>query len=199
MMKRVKCLAAVGIVISLFLGESALAKEWKPYQFSGKNEHFEYLITSFENEEEETSTYILDIKEGKGGLYDVTVTSKWTTEELGDSILGGFWGAQGMGMQFLFFNPMFMMFFGNHELKVGREIAGFMGTGIMTITGKEKIAGREGFVCEFREKEKEPVIARWVIDPDLALPLKTENFEKIEDKGKETRSTGKMELQKYSR
>jgi len=189
-----------GIVISLFLGESALAKEWKPYQFSGKDEHFEYLITSFENEEEEISTYILDIKEGKGGLYDVSVTSKWTTEELGeDSILSGLWGAQGMGMQFLFFNPMFMMFFGNYELKVGREIAGFMGTGLMAITGKEKVAGREGFVCEFREKEKEPVLARWVIDPDLALPLKTENFEKIEDKGKETRLTNKMELQKYSR
>lgn len=197
--KRATYLVAIGIVISLFLGQSAFAKEWKPYQFSGKNEHFEYLITSLEDGKEETSIYILDIKKGKENLYDVAVTSKWTTDKLGDSILSGFWGAQGIGMQFLFLNPMFMMFFGNHELKVGREIVGFMGTGLMTITGKEKVAGREGFVCEFREKEKEPVIARWVIDPDLALPLKTENFEKKEDKGNKVRLTNKIELQRYSR
>mgnify|MGYP001134071270 CR=1 FL=1 len=63
-MRKVIILAVIGIVVSLFLGESVLAKEWQPYQFSGKNEYFEYLITTFEGEEEETSSYSLNIEKG---------------------------------------------------------------------------------------------------------------------------------------
>jgi len=189
-MRGVKSLIIMGMVISLFLGESVLAKVWQPYQFSGKSEHFEYLITTFEDEKEERSTYILDIKKGEGNLYDVTVTSKWTTEELGDSILAGFWGAR--GIMWLFLNPMYGMYFTNFDLEVGEAVS-FFGAGYMKITGKEKVAGVEGFVCEFREEKKAPLLSRWVINPDIALPLKTENF------NEEGKLEHKVELQKYSR
>ncbi|MBU1291843.1 hypothetical protein KJ898_08645, partial [bacterium] len=57
--------------------------------------------------------------------------------------------------------------------------------------GKEKIAGREGFVCQFfQADEEEKMLAEWVIDPELALPLRSKIFEDNE-------LQGQIELVKY--
>ncbi|MEA1939428.1 MAG: hypothetical protein U9N03_02055, partial [Candidatus Caldatribacteriota bacterium] len=62
---------------------------------------------------------------------------------------------------------------------------------IIKVIGKEKIAGREGFVCQlFQADEEDIMIAEWVIDPELALPLKSRIFEDNE-------LQGQIELVKY--
>ena len=76
------------------------------------------------------------------------------------------------------------------DLKVGEKM-NFFGAGIVKVIGKEKIAGREGFVCQlFQADEEEKMMAEWVIDPELALPLRSKIFEDGE-------LQGQIELVKY--
>ena len=64
--------------------------------------------------------------------------------------------------------------FSNVELEVGREQI-IPGAGKVKITGKETIAGLEGYVCELftTEGSREQRSFVMVIRPGLALPLRS--------------------------
>jgi hypothetical protein len=56
----------------------------------------------------------------------------------------------------------------------------------------EEMAGRSGFVCQlFDSEEEDKMLAEWVIDPELALPLRSKTYG---DDGIE----GEIELLKYT-
>ena len=185
------------VLIGLFLfgiGRVVWAKKWEPYQFKG-NEYFEYKILL---EDEQEATYILDIKESseksKSGeeVFEVSYTTKGTLtkDELGAETAFGLWGVYGISLNMLVINPAYAFFFSQMDLKVGEKM-NFFGAGIIKVIGKEKIAGREGFVCQlFQADEEEKMIAEWVIDPDLALPLRSKIFDDNE-------LQGQIELVKY--
>jgi len=192
------------LLISLFLlgiGQAVWAEKWQPYQFKG-NERFEYKILLKEYEQEEEAIYILDIKESSEKstsgeqVFEVTYTIKgaFTKDELGPEKAFGLWGVFGICLNMLVVNPYYVFFFSQMDLKVGEKI-NFSGVGIIKVIGKQKIAGREGFICQlFQADEEDEMIAEWVIDPDLALPLKSKMFKFMDD---ELQGQGQIELIKY--
>jgi len=175
------------VLIGLFLfgvGQVVWAEKWEPYQFKG-NEYFEYKILLEEDEEKGEAIYILDIKESSEksasgeDVFEVSYTTKGTLtkDELGAETAFGLWGVYGISLNMMVFNPTFGFFISQMDLKVGEKI-NFLGVGIVKIIGKEKIAGREGFVLQlFQADEEDKMIAEWIIDPDLALPLRSKIFE----------------------
>jgi len=199
-MRRIGKKFIIVLLISLFLfgiGQVVWAEKWQPYQFKG-NEYFEYKIILEEDEEKGEATYILDIKESseksKSGeeVFEVSYTTKGTLtkDELGPETAFGLWGSYGISLNMLVINPAYAFFFSQMDLKVGEKM-NFFGAGIIKVIGKEKIAGREGFVCQlFQVDEEDKMIAEWIIDPDLALPLRSKIFDDNE-------LQGQIELVKY--
>jgi len=179
------------VLTGLFLlgiGQVVWAEKWEPYQFKG-NEYFEYKILL---EDEQEATYILDIKESSKEVFEVSYTTKGTLtkDELGAETAFGLWGSYGMSLSMLVINPAYAFFFSQMDLKVGEKM-NFFGAGIIEVIGKEKVAGREGFVCQlFQADEEDKMIAEWIIDPELALPLRSKIFEDNE-------LQGQIELVKY--
>ncbi len=172
------------VLAGLFLvgtWQTVLAKKWQPYQFKG-NERFEYEVISWEDEEEKEALYILDIKELEEDIFEVTYITKGTLkkEELGMETAYGLWGFYGVSLNALFLGSFY---FQEIDLEVGEKMS-YGGVGLIKVTGKEKIAGREGFVCQFFQTmdDEEELVAEWTIDPELALPLRNRVFseEKIE-------------------
>ena len=188
------------MLVGLFLlgiGQVVWAEKWEPYQFKG-NEYFEYKILFEEGEEKGEATYILDIKgsseKSTSGeeVFEVSYTTKGTLtkDELGAETAFGLWGSYGMSLSMLVINPAYAFFFSQMDLKVGEKM-NFFGAGIIEVIGKEKVAGREGFVCQlFQADEEDKMIAEWIIDPELALPLRSKVFEDNE-------LQGQIELVKY--
>ena len=186
------------VLVGLFLlgvGQVVWAGKWQPYQFKG-NEYFEYKILLEEDEQE--ATYILDIKKSSEKstsgeeVFEVSYTTKGTLtkDELGAETAFGLWGVYGISLNMLVINPAYAFFFSQMDLKVGEKM-NFFGAGIIKVIGKEKIAGREGFVCQlFQADEEDKMLAEWVIDPELALPLRSKIFEDNE-------LQGQIELVKY--
>ena len=82
-------------------------------------------------------------------------------------------------------NPMFMMFIGpvfaDLDWDVGERVS-LMGLGRKTITGLETSAGREGYVPQFETGQggHRELAAEWVIDPALAMPLRSRNYDRGE-------------------
>jgi hypothetical protein len=189
------------LIIGLFLfgvGQLGWAEKWQPYQFKG-DERFEYKILWNENEEPVEITYILDIKidpeksqEGEE-IYEVSYTTKGTLtkDELGQETAFGLGGAYGISLNMLVINPAYGFFFSQIDLKVGEKM-NFFGAGIVKVTAMEEIAGRSGFVCQlFSPEEEDKMLAEWVIDPELALPLRSKTYG---DNGIE----GEIELLNYT-
>jgi len=188
------------LLIGLFLlgiGQAVWAEKWEPYQFKG-NEYFEYKILLEEDEEKGEAIYILDIKKSSEKstsgeeIFEVSYTTKGTLtkDELGAETAFGLWGVYGISLNMLVINPAYAFFFSQMDLKVGEKM-NFFGAGIIKVIGKEKIAGREGFVCQlFQADEEDKMLAEWVIDPELALPLRSKIFEDNE-------LQGQIELVKY--
>jgi len=174
------------ILIGLFLfglGQLGWAQKWQPYQFKG-NERFEYKIIWNENEEPVEITYILDIKidpekSQKGEeVYEVSYTTKGTLtkDKLGQETAFGLGGAYGISLNMLVINPAYGFFFSQMDLKVGEKMS-FFGAGIIKVTAMEEIVGRSGFVCQlFSPEEEDKILAEWVIDPELALPLRSKTY-----------------------
>ena len=185
------------VLIGLFLFsvvQLGWAEKWQLGQFKG-DERFEYKILWGEDEEKGEVIYILDIKESKKDeeVFEVTYITKGTLtkDELGAETAFGLWGVYGISLNMLVINPAYAFFFSQMDLKVGEKM-NFFGAGIIKVIGKEKIAGREGFVCQlFQADEEDKMIAEWIIDPDLALPLRSKIFEDNE-------LQGQIELVKYT-
>ncbi len=199
-MRNVRRRSAVAVLSALFVAgiyHAAFAAQWQPYQFKG-DERFEYKIISEEDEEKAEVIYILDIKrsgekdeEGQQ-IYEVSYTTKGklSEDDLGEQAAFGLWGMYGISLPMLFLNPMYGVFFGQMDLKVGEKMSLF-GMGVIKITGKDKVGGREGYVCELHQEDK--LMSEWTIDPDLALPLRS----RIYEEGKVQHQIELMEYKKY--
>jgi hypothetical protein len=173
---KVFVLAVVIIVTSMITSGSAMM--WQPYQFEPKNQEYEYKITSYEGEIEKVSIYELVMEEKESGQMEVSVKTTWSVggDELDQQILGGWWAGGAFGLTMAFINPMYAAFFGGLDLKVGNKMS-FFGAGVVEVTGTEKVAGRTGFVCQLLNEDGGIVLGRYVVDPTVPLPLKTELFE----------------------
>ncbi len=177
-MSRHKLLIAMGLVIALILSYGlSFAAMWEPYQFEPKNQEYEYKIINLEEETQKISHYTLKIDLREDGQLDISVQTTWLAnqDELGSEILGGWWAAGAFGLTMAFINPMYAAFFGGLDLHVGNKMS-FFGAGIVQVTGTETVAGREGFVCELLNQDGGSVQGRYVVDPSVPLPLKTELF-----------------------
>ena len=186
------------VLAGLFLvgtWQTVLAKKWQPYQFKG-NERFEYEVITCEDEEEKQVLYILDIKKLEEDTFEVTYTTKGTLkrEELGvgTGTAYGLWDFCGISLSGLILNPLYSMYFQEMDLEVGEKMSCY-GIGLIKVTGKEKIAGREGFVCQLFQTmdDEEELVAEWIVDPELALPLRSRVFS-------EKKVEGQIELIKYT-
>jgi hypothetical protein len=168
-------LTVVGFICSIGL---SYADMWEPYQFQPQDQKYEYQITNFEEGVEKISHYILTIDKKDDGQLEVSVQTTWMAgqDELGSEILGGWWAAGAFGLTMAFINPMYAAFFGGLDLHVGNKMS-FFGAGVVQVTGTEKVAGRSGFVCELLSQDAGTVQGRYVVDPAIPLPLKTELFD----------------------
>lgn len=180
------------VIIVTSIVTSGLAEMWQPYQFEPKNQEYEYKITSYEGDVEEgdvekVSIYELVMEEEEGGQMEVSVKTTWSVsgDELDQQILGGWWAGGAFGLTMAFINPMYAAFFGGLDLKVGNKMS-FFGAGVVEVTSTEKVAGRTGFVCVLRNQDAGPVLGRYVVDPQVPLPLKTELYEEDGTKQYET-------------
>jgi hypothetical protein len=166
------------MIIALVSGFSlSHAEMWEPYQFEPQDQEYEYEIVNYEEETEQVSHYILTIDLQDDGQLEVSVQTTWMAgqDELGSEILGGWWSAGAFGLTMAFINPMYAAFFGGLDLHVGNKMS-FFGAGVVQVTGTETVAGREGFVCELLNQDGGNVQGRYVVDPSVPLPLKTEMF-----------------------
>jgi len=170
------------ITTALLITLSSNSQGWEPYNFSG-DEKYEFEITYYDNNDVTTGYYGIEMKStgdtDKNGekLYEVTYTNKGLIpeSELGEQTAFGFWSSYGMSLSFVFLNPMYAMLFQQMEFEVGEKMS-FFGAGKAEITGKESIAGRNGYACKYFQKDEEKgdvLVGEWVIDPELAFPLKS--------------------------
>lgn len=170
------------VSVALIAGSfGAFGKEWKPFEFRG-NEHYRYRV-KWGDEELESAIYNLSIEANEAGNYQVKYSTEVEIEpsQLGSNVVFGYWGSYGPSLQFIFLNPMYSMLFEQLELKVGEKMS-YYGQGTMKVTGKEKVAGRVGYVCRLLDADEE-FVGEWVIDPTLALPLRSINQEVSEGEG----------------
>lgn len=192
----------VFIISCLLVTSTSYAGTWKPYQFQ-KGERYEFKIVldlgeegeEVTEEEEETteapieeesigkeSIYLIEIKgvPQREGFVELIFTTKSIVKEenLSYEKVFGFGEITGIPLSMLIINPMYSYIFEQIDLEVGEKVK-LLGVGTVKVIGKEKVGGREGFVCQFSQTEKneEKLLAEWVIDPDLALPLRAKNFE----------------------
>lgn len=177
-------ISVVVVVIALALiacSFGAFGEKWEPFEFKG-NELYEYRV-KWGDEELESALYRLSIEENQDGNYTVKYSTEVEVEpsELSGNVIFGYWGSYGPSLQFIFLNPMYSMLFEQLELKVGKEMS-YYGQGTMKVTGKEKVAGRIGYVCRLFDVDEE-LAGEWVIDPDLALPLRSVNPEVTDGEG----------------
>ena len=187
----VACLAAANNI--------AYAQKWEPFQFKG-SERYEYKISWLQDEKKEIG-YAIEVKEtnkkNEDGdeLLEVSYTVKGSVAKsnFAEGSFETFIEINGYPLNFLIFNPVYLFVFEEIELKDGDK-TNFSGMGSVKIEGKEKIAGKEGFVCRFYQKdddEKEQLAAEWIVDPALGLPLRTKMFDNGE-------LQSQCELQKYN-
>jgi hypothetical protein len=165
----------MALILGFGLGYAAM---WDPYNFEPKNQEYGYRFINFDGGVQKISHYDLKIQLMEDGQLEVSVKTTWTAgeEELGSEILGGWWAAGAFGLTMAFINPMYAAFFGGLDLHVGNKMS-FFGAGVTQVTGTEEVAGRTGFVCELLDEDGGTVQGRYVVDPDVPLPLKTELFD----------------------
>jgi hypothetical protein len=178
MLRTYNVLVLMLITIVTLTIELSIADMWKPYEFEPKNQVYEYKITNFQDGLEKVSAYMLEMEKMESGQMEVSVKTTWTAgeDELDQQILGGWWAAGAFGLTMAFINPMYAAFFGGLDMHVGNKMS-FFGAGVVEVTGTEKVSNRTGFVCVLRNQDTGPILGRYVVDPAVPLPLKTEIFE----------------------
>lgn len=182
-------LAAVSMLGEIYGAKWILsAQKWQAFEFRG-DERFEYRVNWKIGEEEKEAMYILDIRrsleqtpEGEA-IFEVSYTTqgKLSKEELGPEAAFGLWSMYGISLNILVLNPAYGYFFAQMDMSVGEKMS-FDGAGAVKIPRRETIGGREGFVCQFFQMVdgEEELVAEWVIDPEIALSLRSKVFEKGE-------------------
>jgi hypothetical protein len=186
-MKRHKLLIVTILVIALILSFGlSYGAMWEPYQFEPKDQMYRYQITNYEGGEQQVSEYKLIMDLLDGGQIEISVQTTWMAaeEDLGSEILGGWWAAGAFGLTMAFINPMYAAFFGGLDLHVGNKMS-FFGAGVVQVTGTQEVAGRTGFVCELLAEDGGQLQGKYIVDPAVPLPLKTELYD----------DTGNMQFQ----
>jgi hypothetical protein len=173
------CAILLGLLVAAWnAGHTA---QWQPYQFGG-NERFVYRISWSDNGEMTVVEYEMATKgtgeKGAGGeeIFEVSYTTrgKIAKSDLNEQAAFGLLGMYGISLPMLFLNPMYGAFFGEIEFEVGEKMSLF-GMGVIKVTDKVKVAGRDGYVCQlFAEDELQ---TEWTIDPKLPLPLWSKIYE----------------------
>jgi hypothetical protein len=174
------------LIVLMSLGMASQAQNWEPYNFKG-DEMYTFKIIYDEDGDGKTAIYSIDIKStGEKNatgehMHEVTYTTSAVIpeNELGEQTAFGFWSAYGMSLSFVFLNPMYTMMFTQMEFEVGEKMS-FFGAGKAEITGKERVGNREGYVCKYIQNdgdEGEQLVGEWVIDPELAFPLKSVTYD----------------------
>lgn len=182
-MKRKPAILVLCITIISLMAMPLQAQKWEKHgKFKG-NEHFEYKIITTDGDEQKEIIYILDLKKATDG-YDVSYTTKGkiSQDQLGMEAAFGLWGFYGISLHAIILNPMTLMYFQQLDLKVGEKMSLF-GAGVVKVTGKETVGGKEGFVCEFwqTQDDEDKLISTTTVNPDLPLPIrsKMENSEVV--------------------
>ncbi len=156
-------------------------KKWKPYQFVG-DERYEYKMTILEDEGKKELGYIIDLRKKGDDQFEVTSSTRnLAKKDAGmELLMGG--GMMGLTPMMFLMNPLLGAFIEQIELKEGEKMSLF-GAGLVKVTKKEKVGGREGFVCEMYAKQDNKDVLTWVvtIDPELGLPIRSITY----DGGKE--------------
>lgn len=163
----------------------ALADKWEPNHFLS-NERYEYQVKTKQGDAFVESGYVMEIRpsDRKTGEGEEMVQVSYTTRhlvsksELGQGTALGSIAAAGWMSAFVA-NPWYAMVFQQLELTVGEKMSLF-GAGTVKVIGKETIAGREGFVCQFfqpNEEKKDVLAFEWVVDPKLAMPLRSRTYD----------------------
>mgnify|MGYP006282228043 CR=1 FL=1 len=193
MKKSTTQIATLILVIAalVFTGVSSYGATWEPFEFRG-NESYSFRVTWEGYEGEESSIYELQILEESDGGYTVRFISETrldSSDELSSDLVYGSWSGHAVPVGYMLVNPMYGMMFSELEMKVGEKMS-FYGQGKMEVVGTEKVAGREGYLCKLTGDEG--LMGEWVIDPDLALPLRSKMYEA-------SGLDGAVELVKYER
>ena len=185
-----KSLSIICLGLVFFTSTTLFAQGWKPYDFKG-DEAYEIRVETFDRGEKKTSYYSVDIRktgeEDENGeeLFDVTYSSqlKIRKSQLNAGISPNLLQSYGSSVTMALVNPLLNMAFSQMELKVGEKMS-FYGLGFVEIPDKVNVAGREGFRCLFKRKNGEEVqmFSEVVIDPELALPLRTIVYDKGDPK-----------------
>jgi len=175
----------------VFTGLSTYGATWEPFEFRG-NESYSFEVTWQGSEGEESSLYEFRILEDNDGGYTIRFISEVklsSSDELTGDLVYGAWSGYGVPIGYLLVNPVYSMMFGELDLKVGERMS-FYGQGKMEVVGTETVASRKGFLCKLTGEEG--LMGEWVIDPDLALPLRSKMYEP-------SGFDGAVELVKYER
>ena len=178
-------LAAAALAVPVVLASASphgQGTKWKPFQFKG-NERFDYKLVVDEGGTPKETGFSLDIRKKSEEDYDVTwsVKSGLKKDELNEQVLLGGWA--NAAPAWVIMNPMYAMFVNDLELKEGEKMSLF-GAGTVKVTGKQTVAGRSGFICQYFQKSEDSEVLtwEWTVDPELALPLKSIVY----DSGSET-------------
>jgi hypothetical protein len=171
----------------------AFAAKWKPYQFK-ESELYQYKITAVEKGKERSAIYSIRIKPAGEGMVEVTysTTGKFPKSKLGAGTAWGYWGSWGgASLSMIAMNPAFSAFL--TQLDIKEDATWSMGPMKLKVTGKETVAGREGFIVKMfmNEGEGDKVKCEWTVDTSLALPLKSKFFG-------DRKESYSMELTKYA-
>ncbi|MFP4202237.1 MAG: hypothetical protein ACLFSX_04735 [Candidatus Acetothermia bacterium] len=185
-------IAVLLVMVSLvFMIVNTYGATWEPFDFRG-NESYSFEVTWEGSEGQESSIYELRILEDEDGGYTVRYISEVklsSSDELSGDLLYGSWSGYGAPIGYLLVNPIYSMMFSELDLQVGEKMS-FYGQGRMEVVGTETVAGKEGFLCQLSGDEGP--MGEWVIDPDLALPLRSKMYES-------SGFDGGVELVKYER
>jgi hypothetical protein len=177
---------ALGMLLAVGASAQAQDTKWKPYRFKA-GERYEFKVTNPEGDEgSKEFFYSIEIKAtGKKDdageeLLEVSYTTRTLSKksELGDKTLFGSLGTTAIAMSWGVMTAMWSAIFSELTLKEGEKLSLF-GAGLAKVTGKAKVAGRTGFVCQFSGKDgdgKEALQWEWTIDPELALPIKNVTY-----------------------
>lgn len=173
-------------ILIVMLSSAIFAQKWQPYQFKG-NEKFDFKIENHDRNGVKQAFYSLQLKETgqqdeKGEpVYDVIYKTRaqLPKSKLGAETAFGVWNTYGVSLSLAFMNPMYGMIFSQMDLAVGEKMS-FFGAGKVEVLDKVSIAGRSGFRCILKttQGEEEVLTSEWVIDPDLAFPLKAITYNK---------------------
>jgi hypothetical protein len=162
------------IALALLVAQDG--KKWKPFQFAG-NERFDFKVTQIDNEEKKETGFSLDLRKKGEDQFDVTWSNRNVMKkDQGAEIVMG--GGGGLLPALVLFNPGFLIFIEQVELKEGEKMS-ILGAGVVKVGKKETVGGRSGFPCTLTTKQddKDVVAFQWTIDPELGLPIRTITYE----------------------